>query len=197
MIAIYGAGGFTLQISGTLRNLSEEVVIVDDRDLTELLGFPVLRAVPEGAKVAVAIADAKVRKMIADRYSSFATILAETAIVSPHAVLGEGSIICDHVTIEARASIGRHFHANLYSYVAHESVIGDYVTFAPRVSCNGNVRIGDGAYVGTGAMIRQGLTIGAGAIVGMGAVVVCDVPAGATVYGNPARMRRPELARTG
>jgi acetyltransferase-like isoleucine patch superfamily enzyme len=71
-------------------------------------------------------------------------------------------------------------------------MIGDYVTFAPGVQCNGNVHIGDHAYVGAGAIIRQGkpgepLRIGVGAIVGMGAVVTHDVAAGMTVVGNPAR----------
>lgn len=71
-------------------------------------------------------------------------------------------------------------------------MIGDCVTFAPRVSCNGNVVIGDGAYIGTGAVIKQGtpdrpLRIGAGAVVGMGAVVTRDVAPGMTVVGNPAR----------
>ena len=74
----------------------------------------------------------------------------------------------------------------------HDCIIGDFVTFAPGVSCNGNIHIGDHAYVGTGAVIRQGragapLRIGEGAVVGMGAVVTKDVPAGATVVGNPAR----------
>ncbi len=69
-----------------------------------------------------------------------------------------------------------HFHANLYSYVAHDWVIGDFVTFAPGVKCNGNIIIEDHAYIGTGA------------VVGMGAVVTKDVPAGATVVGNPARV---------
>ena len=90
------------------------------------------------------------------------------------------------------ARIGRQFQCNIYSYVAHDCRIGDYVTFAPRVSCNGNVVIDDYAYVGTGAVLKQGtqdkpLRIGKGAIVGMGAVVTKDVEAGAVVVGNPAK----------
>jgi acetyltransferase-like isoleucine patch superfamily enzyme len=75
----------------------------------------------------------------------------------------------------------------LYSYVEHDCVIGDFVTFAPAVCCNGAVEIGDGAYIGANAVIRQGLSIGKNAVIGMGAVVTKDVPAGETWVGNPAR----------
>ena len=72
-------------------------------------------------------------------------------------------------------------------------MIGDFVTFAPGVMCNGNVVIEDYAYIGAGAVIKQGqpgapLVIGHGAVVGMGAVVTTSVPSGATVVGNPARV---------
>ncbi len=71
-------------------------------------------------------------------------------------------------------------------------MVGDFVTFAPGVHCNGNVVIEDHAYIGTGAILKQGqpgkpLVIGRGAVVGMGAVVTKSVAAGATVVGNPAR----------
>ena len=106
---------------------------------------------------------------------------------------GEGLIACDNVIFTSNIKIGKYFHANIYSYVAHDCVIGDYVTFAPRVSCNGNVHIEDHSYIGTGAIIRQGtpnkpIVIGKGAVVGMGAVVTKDVAAGTTVVGNPARV---------
>ena len=92
----------------------------------------------------------------------------------------------------AHLSVTWLFHANIYSYVEHDAVIGDYVTFAPRVNCNGNITIKDLAFVGAAAAIRQGASgrpnvIGRAAVIGMGAVVLDSVADGEIVAGNPAR----------
>jgi maltose O-acetyltransferase len=49
------------------------------------------------------------------------------------------------------------------------------------------VRIGCNVWIGGGAIILPGIVVGDDAIVGAGSVVTRDVPAGATVTGNPAR----------
>ena len=107
--------------------------------------------------------------------------------------IGKGSIISPFVTLTSNISIGKSFHANLYSYVAHDCKIGNYVTFAPAVKCNGNVIIEDNVYIGTGAIIKQGtpnnpIIIGKNAVIGAGSFVTKNVESNATVFGNPAKI---------
>ena len=52
------------------------------------------------------------------------------------------------------------------------------------------VRIGHRAWIGSGAILLAGVTVGDDAVVGAGAVVTRDVPPGAVVAGNPARIIR-------
>ena len=52
------------------------------------------------------------------------------------------------------------------------------------------VIIGRNVWIGGGALILPGITVGDNAIVGAGSVVTRDVPDGATVAGNPARLLR-------
>ena len=144
----------------------------------------------------IGIAEASLRRQLAGRAMASGakpvTLIAPTAEVLGHCELGEGAILCPHSLVTVNTRIGCFAHLNLYAYVEHDCVLGDFVTLAPRASCNGNVVIEDGAYIGTGAILRQGtpgqpLRIGAGATVGMGAVVTRDVAAGVTVVGCPAR----------
>jgi maltose O-acetyltransferase len=51
------------------------------------------------------------------------------------------------------------------------------------------IRIGRNVWIGGGALVMPGVTVGDDALIGAGSVVTRDVPAGATVMGNPARQR--------
>ncbi|MBD2079356.1 acyltransferase [Leptolyngbya sp. FACHB-17] len=54
------------------------------------------------------------------------------------------------------------------------------------------VVIEDDVWIGIGAMILKGVRIGRGARIGAGSVITADVPAGATVVGNPATLMTGE-----
>lgn len=210
LYAIYGASGFGREVLPLGRALlgragiaPERLVFIDDAPSAPLLnGHRVLTwqsflDEPFSARcVSLAIADGTAREKLAMRLIDHGVapwdICADNAVLLDGVEMGEGAILCAFVTLTSNIRIGRQFHANIYSYVAHDCVIGDFVTFAPAVKCNGNIVIEDHAYIGTGAILRQGqpghpLRIGRGAVVGMGAVVTKDVPAGVTVVGNPAR----------
>jgi sugar O-acyltransferase (sialic acid O-acetyltransferase NeuD family) len=208
LFGIYGVGGCGRGIMPVAREQLRKVpgsrlVFIDDgngpqrvngHDVVTFDGF--MSEPAEERSVAVAIATSRIRQTVVDRCreagASFFEVRAANAIQMDEVAIGEGALISPFVTFTSNIRIGVHFHANLYSCVEHDCVIGDYVTFAPGVRCNGNVHIGDHAYVGAGAIIKQGkpgapLRIGAGAVIGMGAVVTRDVAEGVTVVGNPAR----------
>lgn len=206
LIGVYGSGGCGRGIMPLLRaelGTGDKLVFIDDGQAGSTVNghdaWTWERFANEPAErraACLAVANSRVREQL-DRKCGDAGVevigaRAANVVEMDDVEIGEGALLSPFVTLTSNIRIGRCFHANLYSYVEHDCRIGDYVTFAPGVHCNGNIRIEDHAYIGTGAVIRQGtgekpLVIGAGATVGMGAVVTKDVPAGVTVVGNPAR----------
>lgn len=200
---VYGAGGCGRGILPLVRPMLEpgdEAVFVDDGRAGTLVNgaravsFDAFAAGPGERAICLAVANGGTRRALDRRCRenglAFFSPQAGQRVQMDDVEIGEGALLSPYTALTSNVRIGRHFHLNLYGYVEHDCVIGDFVTFAPAVRCNGDIRIGDGAYVGAGAVIRQGLAIGAGATVGMGAVVTRDVPAGETWVGNPARPLR-------
>ena len=207
LVGVYGAAGcgrgIMPMLRGGLTGEDAKLVFIDDAAESsvinghELLTWEAFLYAPATKRsVCLAVADSRVREMLAVKCDLVGIPLREAraanCVVMDDVRLGEGACLSPFVSLTSNIRIGRCFHANLYSYVEHDCVIGDFVTFAPSVKCNGNVHIDDHAYIGSGAVIKQGfpgnpLTIGRGAVVGMGAVVTKDVPPGVTVVGNPAR----------
>ena len=208
---IIGGGGFGREVMPVAREMIEGfsgtkgyelVFVVEDLDKqTEINGHRVINesdfiSLPsENKYYNIAIADYKTRerianKMMASNIKPF-TIKAANTVIYDNNNIGEGAILCPFTTVTSNAKIGRFFHANIYSYVAHDCVIGDFVTFAPNVHCNGKVEVEDYAYIGTGVVIKHGtdkkpVIIGKGSVIGMGAVVTKSIQPFTTVIGNPA-----------
>ena len=209
--AVYGASGCGRSLMPVARqqlqrqNINTKIYFIDDSLIEEMtvnghsaLNYAAFKNLKADRKsVLIAIANSQIREKIALQLEQDAmelwTVQADNVVRMDDVVLAQGAALSPFVTLTSNIKIGKCFHANLYSYVEHDCVIGDYVTFAPGVKCNGNIHIEDHVYIGTGAVIKQGtlekpLVIGKGAVVGMGAVVTKSVPPGVTVIGNPARI---------
>ncbi|NOU07283.1 MAG: acetyltransferase, partial [Hyphomicrobiaceae bacterium] len=172
-----------------------------DRILDEqtINGLPVLGAdiaavvsdyPPSHCVVFVALGDNQTRltvsKRVTDHGYGLAVLQHPSAIVSPSASIGAGTVLMPGVIVNANAKIGQSCILNTACSIDHDNELEDGVQLGPGVHAAGTVYFGRMAFVGTGAAIKPGVKIGATAIVGAGAAVIRDVAEGARVGGTPA-----------
>ncbi|MBE0471570.1 MAG: acetyltransferase [Methyloprofundus sp.] len=204
-IYVIGTSGFASEVTEYIESQNEYRILgyfdKDDGNYLKygytapFLGFEKDYRFEESDNVVIAVADGELRKTIYDSLKNqgvlFPLITHPLSFIGNTCQIEEGAVICPFVTITSNAKIGKNFQANIYSYIAHDCIIGDNVTFAPGVKCNGNVVIEDNVYIGTGVVIHQGkiarpLKIGCGAVIAAGSVVTKSIEQGVTVFGNPA-----------
>ena len=207
--AIYGTGGFAREVMPILREQcpnDENIFIVHKKYMhtqNSINGYPLMsyedfvKISSNDKNVTIAISDTAIRSKVSNQIDNShikqQSILSKTSLIMDNVSISDGVIICPFVTLTSNISIGKNFHANIYSYVAHDCIIGENVTFAPSVKCNGNVIIEDNVFIGTGAIIKQGkkdnpIVIGANSIISAGSFVTRNVSKSTTVFGNPARV---------
>ncbi len=122
--------------------------------------------------------------------------------------IGEGTKIASFVEIGG-SKIGSFCKIECGAFIPHGSVIEDRVFIGPNVSLTNDrypnllvdewkvepVTVKYGARIGSHSVVVSGVTIGENALIGSGSVVTDDIPARATAYGNPARIKGYDRVR--
>ena len=116
-----------------------------------------------------------------------ATLIHPAAVVGSVVAMEPGQTVCAGTVITTNVQLGVGTQINMLCTVAHDVVLGDFVTLSPGAIISGGVTIGSFATIGSNASVIPGVTLGEGCTVGAGAAVIRDVEPGSTVVGVPAR----------
>ncbi len=175
-------GGFLDDNLNALDNYEHDVKVVgtikdwvpkEDEEFALAFGSPALKR--------------KIVSLMKEKSAKFATIVHPTALLSPFAHYGEGLIMFPYSKLSCNSTVGD-FVTLLSSPIGHDTVIGDFTVISGGCNIVRNVVIGKDVFLAAGVCIAQDIHIGDGAYLGLGSVVLKDVPAEATVFGNPARI---------
>jgi sugar O-acyltransferase (sialic acid O-acetyltransferase NeuD family) len=114
---------------------------------------------------------------------AFPPIISKRAYLSPHAKVGEGTILMHDSLVNAGALIGRNCIINTKALIEHDSRIGDHCHVSTGAIVNGSAEIADNVFVGSSSTIKNGLKIGSGVVIGMGSSVLSDLDSNTTYLG--------------
>lgn len=193
---LFGASGHGKVVKEILNanGVKVEAFVDDNPNVDECGGRKVLHDAIGLSPMIVSIGVNKIRKMIVERLLNdnhaivFGKAIHPSAVISPSAKIGEGTVVMAGAIINADAVIGKHCIINTGATVDHDCVIRDYCHIAPGAHISGATHVGEGTWIGVGSSVIQCLNIGRNCMIGAGSVVVKDISDNVTAYGCPAKV---------
>lgn len=194
-VILIGGGGHAKVIIDCVRAAGSQVAGILDDGLapgTMILDVPVLGKVEDHQRhgdrpFLIAIGNNAVRRAIAEKLDvKWHTAIHPSAVVSPYARIGAGTVIMPGAVINSGASVGDHCIINSGAIVEHDNRLGNFVHISPGAALGGTVTVGEGTHVGIGVSVKNNISICGGCIIGAGAAVVKDITEPGTYVGVPA-----------
>lgn len=115
------------------------------------------------------------------------SLIHPTACIADDVVIGQGAMICSHVTCQPGARIGRLGSIRAGANIGHDVTLDDLVYVGPNSTLCGYVKVDEGAYVAPNAVLREHIRMGEYSVLAAGGIAFKDIEANATWIGNPAR----------
>lgn len=137
----------------------------------------------------VAVGNCKIREKLMNGLPNarWYTAIHPSAIISPSALIGEGTCVMPNAVVNNSAVIGKGTIINTCASVDHDDVIGDFVHIACGAHLAGTVTVGNGTWVGIGSTISNNVSVCGNLMIGAGTVVVKDITEEGTYVGVPAK----------
>lgn len=114
---------------------------------------------------------------------TFATVIADSALVSDYAVVAKGAQIMNNAVISIGSEVGENTIINTSASVDHDCIIGAHCHLAPGTTLSGQVKVESNVHIATGSSIINNVTIGCNTIVGVGANITKSIPNDSIAYG--------------
>ncbi|WP_066067736.1 acetyltransferase [Neobacillus soli] len=182
------------EIIGYFDDKFEEIRLIENTYFGPVLSAKRMADYFHEIKFVIAIGNNKARKAIANKLDIlekyYATVIHKSAIISPTAKIGNGSVVMPNSVINADTEIGLHAIINTGSIIEHDSIVGDFVHVSPGVTLTGAVHLDEGVSIGAGSTIIPNRKVGKWSVIGAGATVINDIPAFCTAVGVPARISK-------
>lgn len=206
-VVVIGGGGHASVIVDMLRQQKREIVAIispgetsiravfqeieilkRDEDILRFYQDDVVLINGVGA-LPGSVGRAKLNKYFKNLGYTFETLVADTAYVSPYAVLHEGVQIFPGAIIQTGAVIGAHTVINTRAVIEHDVKLGECNFVAPGAVVCGQCITDENVFIGAGATVIQNIELGAGATIMANALVTENILPHQKVYAARAIIR--------
>ncbi len=201
-LAILGASGHGKVVADIAELNGYDVVFFDDAfpEKNKIEHWPVIGSSNDLLKCAsdyeifIAIGNNAIRQQkqiqLVQAGGRFPVLVHPRAVVSPYAILDEGSVVMACATINAFAEVKCGVIVNTCAVIEHDCKLGEFCHVSPNATLAGGVRIGKCVWIGSGSVVKQLVFVNDHAVIGAGSVVITDIPERTTAVGVPAKIKK-------
>lgn len=193
-IIIIGAGGHGQAIADIVRANGDNFLGFLDDSKKQVLGSVADYKKYASAEFVIGIGNATIRRKMSALPVKWCTLIHPSAVVSPSASVGAGTVVMPNAVINTNAVVGQHCIINSAAVVEHDNRVADFAHISVGAKLGGNVCIGNCSWVGIGATVINNVFVCDDCMIGAGAVVVKSILEKGTYIGVPARKRNENIS---